>query len=47
MLELLIAIGFNVFIAAVTALLIYFVWTRKSRDASLADASAAMGPSPP
>jgi hypothetical protein len=43
MLELLIAIGFNVFIAALTALLIYFVWTRKSRDASLADASAAMG----
>ena len=43
MLELLIAIGFNVFVAALTALLIYLVWTRKSRDASLADASAAMG----
>jgi hypothetical protein len=43
MLELLIAIGFNVFIAALTALLIYFVWTRKRSDASLADASAAMG----
>ena len=43
MLELLIAIGFNVFIAALTAFLIYFVWTRKRSDASLADASAAMG----
>jgi hypothetical protein len=43
MLELLIAIGFNVFVAALTALLIYLVWTRKRRDASLADASAAMG----
>src|SRR5258708_37937274 len=43
MLEFLIAIGFNVFVAALTALLIYFVWTRKRSDASLADASAAMG----
>jgi hypothetical protein len=41
--ELLIAIGFNVFVAAVTALLIYFVWTRKRSDASLADATSAMG----
>ena len=43
MLELYIAIGFNVLVAALTALLIYFVWTRKRSDASLADASAAMG----
>ena len=43
MLELLIAIGFNVFVAALTALLIYFVWTRKRSDAGLADASAALG----
>jgi hypothetical protein len=43
MLELLIAIGFNVFVAALTALLIYFVRTRKRSDAGLADASAAMG----
>ena len=43
MLELLIAIAFNVFVAALTALLIYLVWSRKRDDASLADASAAMG----
>ena len=43
MLELLIAIGFNVFVAALTALLIYFVWTRKRSDPSLADANSAMG----
>ena len=43
MLELFIAIGFNVFVAALTALLIYFLWTRKRSDASLVDASAALG----
>jgi hypothetical protein len=42
MLELLIAIGFNVFVGALTALLIYFLWTRKRHDASLADAHTAM-----
>ena len=42
MLELLIAIGFNVFVAALTALLIYFVWTRKRSDPSLADPGTAM-----
>jgi hypothetical protein len=43
MLELLIAIGFNIFVAALTALLIYFAWTRKrTTDASLADADTAM-----
>jgi hypothetical protein len=43
MLELLIAIGFNVFVAALTALLIYFVWTRRRSDPSLADPGTAMG----
>jgi hypothetical protein len=42
MLELLIAIGFNVFVAALTALLIYFAWARKRTDASLTDANTAM-----
>jgi hypothetical protein len=41
--ELLIAIAFNVFVAALTALLIYLVLSRKRGDASLPDASAAMG----
>ena len=41
--ELLIAISFNVFVAALTALLIYFVWTRKRSDPSLADPGTAMG----
>jgi hypothetical protein len=42
MLELLIAIGVNVLVAVLTAFLIYFFWTRKHRDPSLADASAAL-----
>lgn len=43
MLELLIAIGFNVFVAALAALLIYFAWTRRrTTDASLADAGTAI-----
>lgn len=41
--ELFIAIGCNVFVAALTALLIYFVWTRKRNDANLADADTAIG----
>jgi hypothetical protein len=40
--ELFIAIGFNIVVAALTALLIYFVWTRKRSDATLAEASTAM-----
>jgi hypothetical protein len=42
MLELLVAIGVNVLVGALTALLIYFLWARKRRDPSLSDASAAL-----
>ena len=42
MLELLIAIGVNILVGALTALLLYFLWTRKRRDPSLSDASAAL-----
>ena len=43
MLELLIAIGFNVVVGVLTTLLIYFFWTRKRGDAGLADADTALG----
>jgi hypothetical protein len=44
MLELLIAIGFNVIVGVLTALLIYFYWNRRKRgDESLVDADAALG----
>jgi hypothetical protein len=43
MLELLIAIGFNVIVGVLAALLIYFYWTRKRGEASLADADTALG----
>ncbi len=43
MLELLIAIGFNVIVGVLTTLLIYFYWTRKGGDAGLADADTALG----
>jgi hypothetical protein len=43
MMELLVAISVNVLVGALTALLIYFLRTRKRDDPSLADATAAMG----
>jgi hypothetical protein len=43
MLELLIAIGVNVLVGVLTALLIYFLRTRKPQDPRLADAGAALG----
>ena len=44
MLELLIAIGFNVIVGVLTTLLIYFYWNRRKRgDASLVDADTALG----
>jgi hypothetical protein len=42
MMELLIAIGFNLLVAALTALLIYFYKTRKGDTAGLVGAGAAM-----
>lgn len=44
MLELLIAIGFNLIVGVLTTLLIYFYWNRRKRDdASLVDADTALG----
>jgi hypothetical protein len=41
--ELLIAIGFNVFIGVLTTLLIYLYWIRKRGTIPLADADTALG----